>query len=144
MNDKAVSRIHWSFWLIAVAALVWNIMGAMNYVMQMNPDALIEYPETHRTIIDGRPAWATAGFAIAVFGGALGCLLLLFRKSAALYLFIASLLGVLLTMIHTLRVVASNGGFSPFEITMMVVMPPMVAAFLVWYARWAGGKGWVA
>jgi hypothetical protein len=38
-------------------------------------------PETHRAIIDTRPAWATGEFAVAVFGGALGCLLLLLKKA---------------------------------------------------------------
>jgi hypothetical protein len=48
--------------------------------MQMNAEAIAAMPETHRAIIEGRPAWATGGFAIAVFGGAIGCLLLLFRN----------------------------------------------------------------
>lgn len=56
--------------------------------------------ESYRAIIEGRPAWATGAFAIAVLGGALGCLLLLLRKSAAYYLFIASLLDAIVTMTH--------------------------------------------
>jgi hypothetical protein len=68
-------------------------MGVMNFIVQMKADALASFPESHRAIIEGRPTWATGAFAIAVFGGALGCLLLLFRQSAAYYLFIASLLG---------------------------------------------------
>lgn len=104
MNEKTVASVHWSFWLIGAFALLWNVMGAMNYLGQMNAEMVAAYPETHRAIIEGRPAWATAAFAIAVFGGALGCLLLLLRKSVAYYLFIASLVGVIVTMIHTLRV----------------------------------------
>jgi len=45
---------------------------------------------------------------VAVFGGALGSLLLLLRKLAAYYLFLASLLGVIVTMTHTLGVVGST------------------------------------
>ena len=72
-NDTARSA-HWSFWLIVVVALLWNVAGAINYLMQTNPEFVATLPETHRAIIDGRPAWATGGFAIGVFGGALGCL----------------------------------------------------------------------
>jgi hypothetical protein len=143
MNEKTTGGVPWSFWAIGAIALVWNVLGAMNYMMQMNPDMVATYPETHRAIIDGRPAWATGGFAITVFGGALGCLLLLFRRSVALYVFIASLLGVLVTTVHTLKIVTSTAGFTAFEIMVMTVMPVIVAALLAWYTRLAMNKGWL-
>jgi len=144
MNDQTVSRVHWSFWLIGAVALIWNVMGVVNFIVQMNADAVAAMPETHRAIIESRPAWATGGFAVAVFGGVFGCILLLFRKSAAFYLFIASLLGVIVTMIHTLDVAASTIDFRPFEIFMMILMPVVVAALLIWYSKQAERKGWVS
>ncbi len=143
MNDKTVGGVHWSFWAIGAVALIWNVMGVINFFLQMNPDALAAMPESHRAIVEGRPAWATGGFAIAVFGGALGCLLLLFRKSAAYYLFIASLLGVIVQLIHTLGIASPTIDFSPFDISMIILMPLAVAAFLIWYSKWAQSKGWI-
>jgi hypothetical protein len=143
MNDETVSGVHWSFWVIGVVTLVWNIMGAMNFVVQMNTDMVAGMPDTHRAIIESRPAWATAGFGFGVFGGTLGCLLLLLRKSAAKYLFMASLLGVIVTMVHTLRVANSEIDFGPFEVSMMIVMPLLVAALLVWYSKHAESRGWI-
>jgi len=72
MNEKTVGSVHWSFWGIGALALIFNGMGVVNYFMQMNADSLDSFPESYRSIIEGRPAWATAGFAVAVFGGALG------------------------------------------------------------------------
>jgi hypothetical protein len=141
MNDEDVGGVHWSFWAIGAAALIWNLMGVINFLMQMNADVLAAMPESHRAIIEGRPAWATGGFAIAVFGGALGCLLLLFRKSAAYYLFIASLLGVIVTMTHTLGV---GIDFGLGEILGIILMPVVVAAFLIWYSKQAESKGWIS
>lgn len=89
MNEKTIESVHWSFWVIGAVALIWNVMGVINFFVQMNSDVLAAYRESERAIVEGRPAWATGGFAIAVFGGVLGCLLLLFRKSVAYYLFIA-------------------------------------------------------
>ena len=143
MNDQTVASVHWSFWTIGAIALVWNVMGGINYVAQMNADTVASMPETHRAIIESRPAWATAGFAIGVFGGALGCILLLLRKSAAIYVFIASLLGVIVTMVHTFGIDSSTIHFSPFEIVMMILLPLIVAAFLIWYAKRAKSKGWI-
>ncbi|MGK0297318.1 MAG: hypothetical protein ACI9XC_000921 [Gammaproteobacteria bacterium] len=144
MNEKTVRGVHWSFWAIGVVALLWNVMGGINFFMQMNAEMVSSFPETHRAIIEGRPVWATAGFAVAVFGGALGCILLLLRKSTAFYLFIASLLGVFVTMIHTLIVANSTIDFSIFEMVMMILMPLVVAALLIWFSKQAQTKGWVS
>ena len=138
MNDKTVGGVHWSFWAIGAVALIWNVMGVINFFVQMNPDVLATYRESERAIVEGRPAWATGAFAIAVFGGALGCLLLLLRKSAAYYLFIASLLGVIVTMTHTLGV---GIDFGLGEILGIILMPLVVAAFLIWYSKRAQSKG---
>ena len=143
MNNETVGGVHWSFWAIGAVTLVWNVMGVINFFMQMNADARASFPESHRAIVVGRPAWATGAFAIAVFGGALGCLLLLLRKPAAYYLFIASLLGVIVQLIHTLGMASSKIDFSPLDILMIILMPLVVAAFLIWYSKWAESKGWI-
>jgi hypothetical protein len=143
MMNNSAATVHWSFWFVSVLALLWNVGGAINYVMQMNPEFVATLPGTHRAIIEGRPVWATGGFAIGVFGGALGCLLLLIRKSAAFYVFIASLLGILVTMIHTTSVASTKIDFAPVEIVVMILLPIIVAALLTWYAKLAMSKGWI-
>jgi hypothetical protein len=143
MNDESVGRVHWSFWAIGAFALIWNVLGSVNYLSQMNADMVASLPETHRAIIEGRPAWATGGFAIAVFGGAFGGLLLLLRKSVAVYLFVASLLGTIVTMIHTVNIASSTIDFSAVETLVMILLPLAVAAFLIWYSRYAQSKNWI-
>jgi hypothetical protein len=140
MSNGKLNGVNWSFWAISFVALIWNVMGGINFLMQINAEMVASMPETHRTIIEGRPGWATAGFAVAVFGGAIGCFLLLLRKSVAVYVFTASLLGVIVAHAHTLALAID---FSLLEVIMMVAMPLVVAAFLIWYARWAEGKGWI-
>lgn len=143
MNVNPDTRCHWSFWLIAAVTLIWNVLGCINFVMQMNSEVVAQMAETHRAIIAGRPWWATAAFALAVFGGAAGCLLLLLKKSVAFHVLIASLLGVVVTMIHTLGIPGLASSLSPFEMVMMVLMPLVVAVFLVWYAWQARTRGWI-
>jgi hypothetical protein len=141
MNNDNVRGVHWSFWAIGAVALLWNVMGAANFFAQMNPDTLAAYRESERAIVEGRPAWATGAFAMAVFGGVLGCLLLLLRKSVAYYFFIASLLGVIVTMAHTLGV---DVDFGIGEILGIILMPLVVAAFLIWYSKLAQSRGWIS
>ena len=143
MNDENADRVHWSFWAIGSFALIWNVLGAVNFFVQMDADAVASFPESARAIIDGRPVWATRGFAISVFGGALGGLLLLLRNSAAYYLFVASLLGTTVTMIHTIDVARSTIDFTAVEILVMILMPLLVAAFLIWYSKQARNRSWI-
>ncbi len=143
MSNEAIKGVHWSFWLVCILALLWNIGGSVNYIMQTNLEFVSTLPETHRAIIEGRPMWATGGFAIGVFGGAIGCLLLLFKKSQALYIFIISLLGIAITMLHTINVAASIISFSAGEIVVMIILPIIVAGLLVWYSKLVIKKNWV-
>lgn len=87
--------------------------------------------------------WATGGFVLGVFGGVLGCLLLLFKKSYSFYVFIASLLGIIITMIHTANVALSIISFNLGEIFVMIVLPMVVAATLICYSKLAIGKYWI-
>ena len=127
-------KIHWSFWVICIAGLLWNAGGAANYLMQTNAEFVAGLPESHRAIIHNRPIWATGGFAIGVFGGAIGCLLLLFRNSLAVHVLAVSLVGIAVTIIHTILVVVSPVVFSAAEVVIMVVLPALVALFLMWYS----------
>ena len=45
MNDESVGGVHWSFWAIGAVALIWNVMGTINFFMQMDPDMLAAYRE---------------------------------------------------------------------------------------------------
>jgi hypothetical protein len=130
-------KVHWSFWVICVVALIWNIMGSINFVMQMNPDMVEKFPEEAQSLITSRPLWATIAFAVAVFGGVIAEVLLLLKKASAYYLFVASLLGIIITNIHTFQV------NSTFDIWVGILMSFVIASFLIWYTRNIQRKGWV-
>jgi len=141
MDNKNISGIHWGFWAIGTVTLIYNIAGTINFFTQMDPDTVAAMPELYRTIIESRPAWATGAFVVAVFGGAIGCLLLLLRKSAAYYVFIASLLGAIVTMIHTLVITGSD--FGPAGAIIGNLVQLVVTAFLIWYSKRAESNGWI-
>ena len=56
-------------------------------------------------------------------------------------MFIASLLGVIVTMTHTLGV---DIDFGLGEILGIILMPLVVVAFLIWYSKQAEHKGWIS
>ena len=143
MKNITGADVHWSYWIIGVVALLWNIGGATNYLMQMDLAFVSTMPETHRAIVIGRPVWATGGFAIGVFGGAVGCLLLLLKHRYSIHMFIVSLIGILVTMIHTANVASTKIEFNSGEVFMMILSPIIVASCLIWYANFSKSKAWI-
>ena len=140
MSEKDTGGVHWSFWVIGAVALVWNAMGVVNIFMQMNPDVLATYPESHRTIVASQTGWISASVMVAIFGGALGCVLLLLRKARAVWLFYASLIATIIVVAHTLSLPIDLSGS---DIVLIIVMPVVVAALLAWYSRWTAIRGWI-
>ena len=127
-----------SYWLIAGLGLIWNLMGCMNYIVQTNAEGVARMPEAYQALILSRPAWATAAFAIAVFGGAVGCILLLLRRRVAVYVLILSLIGTAVTL-------AQAVGFEGFssQVMMSTGMAFLVSVVLWWTGRTADRAGWL-
>ncbi|PLX55151.1 MAG: hypothetical protein C0629_13985 [Chromatiales bacterium] len=132
------------FWILAIAALVWNLLGVMAYVMQvsMTEEALALLPEDQRVLYETVPAWATAAFAIAVFAGALGCIALLLRKSWATPVFVLSLAGVLVQMFHSLFLSDALEVYGASGMVMPILIL-VIAVWLVGFSRSAAAKGWL-
>lgn len=120
--------------------LIWSVMGCVNFLMQLNPETLSFYREAERTIIEGRPLWATIGFAVSVFLGAVGCVFLLLRRLVAIYLFLASLVGTVVTIVHSLTLQIS---FGLGEMIGIILMPILASLFLIAYVKFIEGKGWL-
>lgn len=83
--------------LIAGAALVWNLLGLLAFVMQvrMSPAQVAALPAAERAVYAATPAWITAAFALAVAAGVLGSIGLLLRQRWAVAAFTVSLLALI-------------------------------------------------
>jgi len=132
------------YWIVGGLALVWNLMGVAAYVAQvtMSEEALAALPEAERALYETVPAWAVGAFALAVFGGALGCLLLLLRKRLAMPALVVSLVGVLVQMSHSFFIADSMEVYGPGA-TVMPIMVVVIAILLVWHTRSSTARGWL-
>lgn len=128
----------WNYWPVVILGLLWNLMGCMNYITQSNAELVATLPESYQALIVGRPAWATAGFALGVFGGAVGCILLLLRRKVAIPVLVISLLGVAVTLAHSVMVAGLQ-----MDVILSTGMSLVVAAILLWVAQSAKGRGWL-
>lgn len=133
-----------AFWIIAVIALIWNIMGVMAYLGQayMTDEEKALMPEAEQALYTDIPAWVTAAFALAVFGGLLGALALLLRKKWATPIFLISLLGIIVQMIYNFFISGAMDVYGPGGM-IMPVMVLIIGFFLVWYSKKATANGWL-
>jgi len=131
------------FMIVAGVLFVWNLLGVMAYIIQvtMSPEALAALPDAQRQLYESTPAWATAAFAIAVNGGALGCLLLLLRQNLAGIFLKLSLAAVLVQMFHSFFMSNSFEVFGPGGM-IMPVMVIIIAVYLVALAARARANHW--
>jgi hypothetical protein len=125
-------------WLRIVAALglIWNLFGVYAYLQTVGVlgggDASMSAA--------AMPAWVTGAFAIAVFGGALGCLALLLLKRLSTWLLLVSLLAVLAQDLWAY--VLRTGGAA--ESPVLPLLVNLIAILLVWLAYHADKKGWLS
>ena len=96
-------------WIIGVLALLWNAMGAFDYLMTQthNESYMANFTPEQLEFFYGFPTWLVALWAIAVWGGVLGAILLLMRRKLAVMVFLVSFIAMVLTSIHNFFL--SNG-----------------------------------
>ena len=133
------------FWIVSVLALLWNLAGAMAYLGQayMSVETLAQMSDAERLLYESQPAWVTAAFAIAVWGGSLGCIALLLKKKWAKPIFSISLLGIVAQLSHSFFM---SNSFEVYGSGAMVmpIMILIVGIALVYFTNSALKKGWLS
>tara|TARA_R110002153_G_scaffold166870_1_gene319433 strand:+ start:10305 stop:10748 length:444 start_codon:yes stop_codon:yes gene_type:complete len=143
-TDNTTTTPKW-FLILAVVLAIWNLMGVMAFIMQMTMtvEQIAALPEKQQMLYQDIPLWVNIAFGCAVFGGALGCIALAFKKAIALPILVISLVGVLVQMFHAFILTNSYEVFGPGG-AIMPMLVIVIALFLVWLANNAKVKGWIA
>jgi len=133
------------FWIAAIVALIWNAMGVNAYLAQayMSADTLAAMSELEQGMYADYPAWATAAFALAVWCGALGSILLLLRKGLAYLVLVLSLLGIIVQMIYNVFMSKALEAYGPGGLV-MPIMVLIIGIALVWLAKIGKARGWLS
>lgn len=143
-DDTSASpiRIPWHLWVVGVLVLLWDMVGAFDYLMTQtqNESYMGQFTPEQLEYFYGFPAWAVAFWALAVWGGLVGSILLLLRKRLAAPVLLVSFVSMVVTSIYNfvlsegLDVMGSTG--AAFSAVIFVV------ALGVWiYARTMVKKG---
>jgi hypothetical protein len=126
----------WHLWVVGVLSLLWNAMGAYDYLMTQtqNEAYMGRFPQEQLDFFYGFPTWLVAFWALAVWGGVLGSVLLLLKKKLAAPVFLVSFVCMVVTTVRN-YVFADGlevtGGFAAVFSAVIFV----VALLLVFYAN---------
>ena len=134
-----------SFWIITILALLWNLMGVYQYYLgnfELESIRDTVSPEEF-SVMESLPTWYGIVFALAVFSGILGCILLLVKKKGAVPVFGISLLTVLFIEVYWLlgTDIMQVAGYSAAIMPLLVIA---VAIFLYFYSKGAAKNGWLS
>jgi hypothetical protein len=129
-------------WIVGVLALLWNAMGAFDYLATKLKLSfyMSNFTQEQLDYFYGFPAWATVGWAFGVWGAVAGTIGLLMRRSWAVWAYAVSLAGMVLNSVYTL--VLTNGmdlmGAGAGFFTLLIWV---VAIFLLVYSYLMAKKG---
>lgn len=130
---------------VTILALLWNLLGCAAYLsdVMLTPEDIARLSAAQQALYSARSAWAVAATAIAVWGGATGCLGLILRKRWAMPLLIASLAGLIIQDwgLFVLSAAAAQAGPLAMVLQGLVLL---IAIGLVLLARKAAARGWIA
>ena len=93
-NDDHTGRVPGWFYAVAVLALLFEAFGCWMYVSQVSADPAT-LPLDQRALWEATPQWMVAAYAIAVWVGLIGALLLVLRRRLAVPLLLVSLVAVI-------------------------------------------------
>jgi hypothetical protein len=127
----------WHLWLVGIIGGLWSVMGVVSFMLtQMNVEAVMSrFPPQQRAYFESFPLWAVAFWAIGVFGGVVGCLLLLLKNRLAFPALLASAIGAIVSnlgglfLLGGIEVMRETGGLG------FTAVPIIFGAFLAYYAR---------
>jgi len=111
-------------------------------VTQMNVEAVMGgFPPEQRAYFASFPLWADAFWAMGVFAGVIGCILLLLKNRLAVRVLVVSLIGAIvanlggLFLLGGMAVMRETGGLG------FTAIPIIIGAFLVYYSRAMSKQG---
>ena len=143
MNDELYSRrplAGW-FWAGAIASLLFMLLAVWGQVMSVITDP-VSLPLDQRVVFEARPVWMIAAYAIAVWAGLAGTVMLLLRRKLAQPLLLVSLIAAVVTFLPYAIVPPVRDNVTTNDIAVAIVVLAITWT-IFWFARHSVKRGWL-
>ena len=125
----------------AIASLLFMALGCVMYLMHVLADPA-QMPLDQRAAYEALPAWVNAAFAVSVWVGAAGALLLVLRKKLAEPLLLVSLIGALVWLAGMILTAGVRENMSANDLIVAVVIVALTWT-IFWFARHSRQREWL-
>jgi len=144
MNSEHRIPIPAWYWVIAVLALLWNLLGCAAFLMEVfAQEAFMEsMTEEQKDWARAIPRWIYFVYALAVTTGVVGSIGLFMRKAWSVPLFAICVVAVIVQMVYTILITGGLQVMGPSGLVMPVLVIVFASA-LLWFSWFAKGKSWL-
>lgn len=125
----------------AIASVVFMLIGCVGYLMDVTSDPN-QLPLDQRTLVLARPTWSVAAYAIAVWVGLAGAVMLVLKRKLAEPLLLVSLVAAACTFLPYAIVPAVSENVSPNDIAFAIGIVAITWT-IYWFARHSRQRGWL-
>ena len=142
--QQAVSvRAPAHLWIVGFLSLLWNAFGCYDYFMTetANQAYLSKFPADVIAYSNSLPGWTTAFWAIGVWGGLAGAILLLGRSRYSVWAYALSFIGAVVGLGYQMFMTQMPASMSQGMMKFMPWLIILIAAFQLWYSWSAEKKG---
>ena len=125
----------------AIASLLFMGLGCVMYLTHVlaDPDSL---PLDQRSAYLAEPAWVTAAYAVAVWVGLAGTVLLVMKRKLAEWLLLVSLVAVLVWLAGLIVVTPLRENMSANDLLVAIVVTALTWT-IYWFARHSRQREWL-
>jgi hypothetical protein len=130
-------------WIVGILALLWSAFGCYDYWMTETANAayLSKMPADMISYMNGLPKWTIGMWALGVWGGLLGSILLLARSRFALWAFALSFIGAVFGLGYQMFMTKQPASMTAGGMAVIPWVIILICAFLLWYSWNAEKKG---
>ena len=129
------------FMVAAVASLLFMVLGCVSYLMHVFADPAT-MPLDQRAAYAAEPAWVTGAYAVAVWVGLAGAILLVLRRRFAEPALLLSLVATLVWLAGLVLVRDLRENMSANDLLVAIVVTALTWT-IYWFARHSRMRGWL-
>lgn len=143
MATTAEARVPLHLWIVGILALFFNGFGSVDYTMTnlKNPAWLANMSADQLAFMASLPGWLTAFWAIGVWGGLVGAILLLLRNRYAVWAFGLSCIGAVVGLGYQMTIANMPASMKQGAMAFMPWLIIIITIFLLSYSWSIEKKG---
>ena len=140
-EDYAPRPVAGWFTAAAIASLLFMALGCASYLMHVLTDPA-SLPIDRRAALEAQPAWVTGAYAVAVWAGLAGAILLVLKRKLAEPALLVSVAAVLVWLAGLVLVTPLREALSANDLVVAMVVAALTWT-IFWFARHSRQRGWL-